>query len=151
MILKDSKSSGRMNCSRKLENKTNERKHIMKRSSRFFLTVVLLASFGLCFGVSAGMAQNLVASDDVKVLTDNDQVRVLDISHKAGTKEPMHSHPAYVAVWLAATKIKVTTPDGKVVERDVKAGQTIYSGPVTHAIENIGSGEWHVIMVELKK
>ena len=125
----------------------------MKRSNRFLLTVFLLASFALCFGVSAGMAQDLAALDpaNVKVLVENDQVRILEVVDKPGAKEPVHSHPAYAAVFLSTTRIKVTTPDGKVVEKDRKVGETQYSGPVTHTVENIGAADFHVIIVELKK
>lgn len=125
----------------------------MKRSNRLLLTVALLASFMLCFGVGTGMAQDLAALDaaHAKVLVDNDKVRVLDVLDKPGAKEPLHSHPAYVAVFLSNTRIKVTTPDGKVVEKDRKVGETQYSGPVTHTVENIGAEDFHVIIVELKK
>ena len=45
---------------------------------------------------------------------------------KPGVKEPMHSHPAYVSYYLDATKVKVTLPDGKVVEKDAQG----WGGPV---------------------
>lgn len=93
----------------------------------------------------------VVAPDDVKVLIDNDRVRVLEVRHKPGAKEPMHSHPAYVAVFLNATRLKVTTPDGKTTEKDRKAGEVLWSGPVTHAVENVGTADQHVIVIELKK
>jgi quercetin dioxygenase-like cupin family protein len=99
------------------------------------------------------MAQDLatLAPNDVKVLVDNDQVRILEVVDKPGGKELMHSHPAYVSVYLSATRIKVTAPDGKVVEKDRKPGEVQYSGPTTHAVENIGAADFHVIIIELKK
>jgi len=114
---------------------------------------VLLATLALGFAAKTAMAEDLVKvmPEDVKVLVDNDQVRVLDVLHKPGVKEAMHSHPAYVSVYLSATRVKVTTPDGKTVEKDRKAGDVAYSGPVTHALENIGTSDQHVIVIELKK
>ena len=99
------------------------------------------------------MAQDLakVAPDNVKVIVDNDRVRVLEVLDKPGEKEPMHSHPAYVAVFLSATRVKVTTPDGKTVEKDRKAGEVSWSEATTHALENIGTADQHVIVIELKK
>jgi quercetin dioxygenase-like cupin family protein len=125
----------------------------MTRSTRFLLAALVIASFALCFGVSAGMAQDLVvvAPNTAKVLVDNDQVRILEVLDKPGDIEPMHAHPAYAAVFLSATRIKVTTPDGKVVEKDRKPGEVQYSGPVTHTVENVGTADFHVIIVELKK
>ncbi len=118
------------------------------------LTIVLfLTVLALGFATRTVTAQDLakVAPNDVKVLIDNDQVRVLDVLHKPGAKEPMHSHPNYVAVFLSATKLKYTTPDGKTGEKDRKAGEVTWSGPVTHAVENIGTTDQHVIVIELKK
>jgi len=114
---------------------------------------VLLATLALGMGASTAIAEDLakVMPDDVKVIIDNDRVRVLDVLHKPGVKEPMHSHPDYVSVYLSTTRVKVTTPDGKTVEKDRKAGEVAWSGPVTHALENIGTADQHVIVIELKK
>ena len=113
----------------------------------------LLVTFVLVFAAKTAIAQDLVKvmPKDVKVLIDNDRVRVLEVVHKPGAKEPMHSHPAYVAVFLSATKLKVTTPDGKTTVKDRKAGETYWSEAVTHAVENVGSADQHVIVIELKK
>jgi beta-alanine degradation protein BauB len=118
----------------------------------YFIMSVLLATLALGLGTKTAMAEDLVKvmPNDVKVIVDNDRVRVLDVLHKPGVKEPMHSHPAYVTVYLSATKVKVTTPDGKTVEKDRKAGEVQYNAPVTHALENIGTADQHVIVVELK-
>lgn len=124
----------------------------MKRTKKFLLRASLLAFVALCFGAGTVAAQDLAAvvPDDVKVLVDNDKVRILEVVHKPGAKEPMHSHPYYVSVFLGSTRVRVTTPDGKVVEKDRKAGETAFNNPVTHALENIGTGDQHVIVVELK-
>jgi hypothetical protein len=92
-----------------------------------------------------------LSPEDVKVLLENDRVRVLEVRHQPGVKEPMHSHPAYISYFLDDTKVKVTSPDGKTVVRDRKAGEIQFSGPVTHALENIGTTEQHVLVIELKK
>ena len=119
----------------------------------YFIMSVLLVTLALGLGTNTVMAQDLakVAPDNVKVIVDNDRVRVLDVLHIPGAKEPMHSHPAYVAVYLNSTRVKVTTPDGKTVERERKAGEVSWSEAVTHAVENIGSTDQHVIVIELKK
>ncbi|MBI5583403.1 MAG: cytoplasmic protein [Deltaproteobacteria bacterium] len=119
----------------------------------WFIMSILLVTLALGLATKTAMAQDLaiLMPNDIKVLVDNDRVRVLDVLHKPGVKEPMHSHPAYVAVFLSATRQKVTTPDGKTVERDRKAGEVSWSGPVTHALENIGTTDQHVIVIELEK
>lgn len=117
------------------------------------MLVSFLVTLVLGFAARTVSAQDLakLAPEDVKVLIDNDQVRVLEVIHKPGAKEPMHSHPAYVAVFLSATKLKYTMPDGKTGEKDRKAGEVTWSGPVTHTVENIGTTDQHVIVIELKK
>ncbi len=114
---------------------------------------VLVVSLVLVFGARMAMAQDYakVSPEDVKVLLENDRVRVLEVRHQPGVKEPMHSHPAYVSYYLSATRVKVTTPDGKTVEKDRKAGEVQFSEPVTHALQNIGTTEQHVLVIELKK
>ncbi|HEY5997859.1 MAG TPA: cytoplasmic protein [bacterium] len=113
----------------------------------------LVVSLGLTGGAGPATAQDVaaVAPKNVKVLVDNDRVRVLDVLDKPGEMEPMHFHPDFVTVGLGTTRIKVTTPDGKVVEKERKLGDAVYSGPVTHSIENIGPADFHVIVIELKK
>ena len=124
---------------------------MMKNLTWFIMSVVLVA-FVLGLSANMAMAEDLakVMPNDVKVLIDNDQVRVLDVLHQPGVKEPMHSHPNYVSVYMSTTRVKVTTPDGKTVEKDRKAGEVAYSGPTTHALENIGTADQHVIVIELK-
>ncbi|RJQ56890.1 MAG: cytoplasmic protein [Nitrospiraceae bacterium] len=119
----------------------------------YFILGALLVTLALGLGAKTAMAQDLakLMPNDVKVLIDNDRVRVFDVLHKPGVKEPMHSHPDYVAVFLSSTRVKVTTPDGKTVEKDRKAGEVSWSGPATHALENIGTDDQHVIVIELKK
>ncbi len=117
---------------------------------------LILSLFILC--VSIGFA-SFVLADDVlkaapgccKVLLENENVRVIDYSAKAGEKAGMHSHPAHVAYALVDGKTKFTNADGSTREAELKAGQAIYSPAVTHATENIGSSDLHVIIVEIKK
>ncbi len=113
-----------------------------------FLTMLVLG-----FAARTVLAQDLakLLPEDVKVLIDNDQVRVLEVVHKPGVKEPMHSHPAYVSIFLSATRLKYTMSDGKTGEKDRKAGEVSWSGPVTHSVENVGTTDQHVIVIELKK
>jgi hypothetical protein len=123
------------------------------KSLTYFIMSVLFLILALGLGVNTVMAADLVQvmPDDVKVLVDNDRVRVLDVTHKPGVKEPMHTHPAYVSVNLSDTKVKVTTPDGKTVEKVRKAGEVSWSEATTHAIETVGTAGSHTIVIELKK
>lgn len=69
---------------------------------------------------------------------------------KPGEKVPMHSHPANVIYCLSDSKIKLTYPDGKTEERENKAGAARWNEAVTHATENVGTTEHHLVQIELK-
>ena len=85
-----------------------------------------------------------------KVLFENNKVRVLETRYKAKDKSAMHSHPALVACFIKQGKGKFTLPDGKTQEMEAKAGDAVFMDAQTHAVENIGNTELHVILVELK-
>jgi quercetin dioxygenase-like cupin family protein len=85
-----------------------------------------------------------------KVLLDNDQVRVLDVRIQPGQKIAMHSHPANVVYFVSDAKFKITFPDGKTALREIKAGTALWSGPETHAVENTGTTEYHLVQIEMK-
>jgi quercetin dioxygenase-like cupin family protein len=101
----------------------------------------------------AARAQDVVAvaGDSHKVIFENDQVRVLSVRLAPGQKAPMHAHPANVAYYLSGGKLRVTTPDGKSVEKTPKAGTAGWADPVTHAVENIGTSDFTQVQIELKR
>jgi hypothetical protein len=63
----------------------------------------------------------------------------------------MHSHPRGFVYYLADARFRVSFPDGKTEDSEVKAGEAHWRDPVTHAAENIGTTEAHAIALELKK
>jgi len=91
-----------------------------------------------------------VEPEKSKLLFENDQVRAIEWWFKAGEKFEMHSHPEHVIYITKPSKIKFSFPDGKTSEVEMKAGQVIWSDPVTHSAENIGTSEVRGIAFELK-
>jgi quercetin dioxygenase-like cupin family protein len=107
----------------------------------------------LCIGLVPMLsAQDAVKADPqhYKVMSENDQVRVLKVHYGAHEKSVMHSHPNLVAVFLNDAKTKFTFPDGKTQTMDVKAGDAVYEPAVTHLPENVGENGMDIILVELK-
>ena len=88
--------------------------------------------------------------DKYKVVLENAQVRVLEYKDQPGEKTHQHSHPAFVLYAVTAFKRKIHLPDGKVLMREFKPGDVMYSPEQTHIGENVGTTPTHVIMVELK-
>ena len=98
----------------------------------------------------AGADPTQVAADNYKVVLENDQIRVLEVTGKAGTKIPMHVHPAYVAYNVTGGKTTFTDASGKTHESDSKAGDTEWREPEAHAAL-VQSGGSRVLVIELKR
>lgn len=120
----------------------------LKLRARVVVFVTLAA-----FAVPVARAQDMVkvAPKSCKVLLDNDRVRVLRVVTKPGEKLEMHSHPANMVYAISSGKAKFTSTDGKSEERELKAGQAIWSDAVTHSSENVGTAPTRVLVIELKK
>ncbi|MCW8905624.1 MAG: cytoplasmic protein [Sedimenticola sp.] len=112
----------------------------------------MLVIFTLSFAAMPLFAQDPVVSDGdkYKVLFENDKVRVLDYKDQPGEKTHEHSHPAFVLYALAPFSRKITLPNGKIIMREFKTGDVLYSDDQTHIGENLGETPTHVIMVEMK-
>jgi quercetin dioxygenase-like cupin family protein len=91
------------------------------------------------------------ASNVYTFVMENDRVRVLDARFKPGEKAAMHLHPDHVVHVLNDGKLKLTPLKGKIQEIPLKAGQTIWMDATTHAAENTGKTDVHLLVVELKK
>jgi len=102
-------------------------------------------------------AQPLKGDDPVSVdpahyksLLDNERVRVLEFRAAPGEKTPMHSHPDYITYSFSGGKNRFTYPKGKPFMAVSKPGDTLWHMAETHAGENTGGTELHVLIVELK-
>jgi beta-alanine degradation protein BauB len=116
---------------------------------------ILLVTCCLCLAVSTLLSQDVLTvtggKETHKVLLDNAHVRVLDVHIPPGQNIAMHSHPANVTYVVSGGKVKVTLPDGKTAVRDLTTGSATWSEPVTHAVENVGNTEIHLVQTEMKE
>jgi quercetin dioxygenase-like cupin family protein len=111
--------------------------------------VFLLAS--LASG-PAVVAQDPVSIDpaDVKVAFENEQIRVLHTRYAPHQKIATHSHPSRVIVYITDTHALVTSASGATQELRYKAGDSRWSEPATHSVENLEDTEFEIVEVELK-
>lgn len=114
-------------------------------------TLIFVSFAGLC--PMAAWAQDAAHTDPDKyrVILENDCVRVLDYQDRPGERTLPHRHPDFVLYALGPFKRKLTLPDGKVLLREFKRGDVMWSDAQTHTGENVGDAPTHVLMVELKK
>lgn len=91
-----------------------------------------------------------VDPEHYKVLLENERVRVLEFRGAPGDKTPMHSHPNYVTYSFNGGKTAFTYPKGKPAEAVTPAGDVRWHKAETHAGQNTGQTELHVLIVEIK-
>ena len=109
----------------------------------------------LCIAAGSLRAQDTLQTyPGGKVVLENDRVKVTEYTakpHEGVCGIGMHSHPAHLTVILQAAKVKVTTPDGKTVERAPKGENVFWSEAGTHSVENIDILIRKALIIELKE
>ena len=86
-----------------------------------------------------------------KVVAEGATLRMTMNILKPGQRDKYHSHKETAAYYIADCHVRVYTPDGKFIERTIKAGTTSVGGAVvSHSVENIGQTECRVIVTEPK-
>ena len=103
--------------------------------------------------ISKSIMQDAVETDGDKysVVLENERVRVLRYHDKPGDRTSQHAHPDYVLYAESSFKRRLTFPDGRKQEVDVKAGSVVWMKGHIHIGENIGDTNTDVIIVELKE
>ena len=84
----------------------------------------------------------------LKVLAEDENVRVLKYAPEKGDKTPMHSHPSTVVYVIKGGKVRFTMPDGTTRDAELKTGDALLRPPVTHADEALD--DLDVMLVEIK-
>jgi len=106
--------------------------------------------------VSSALAARALAQDraavvpGMKVLLENDCVRVQYHDVAVGQTIPMHSHPNYVVYTLEPFKARIRLKDGTQRISQRKGGEAYWNEPITHSVENLGTTPVHNLILELK-
>ena len=102
--------------------------------------------------IDHGSAPDLLAAEpeQTKILLENERVRVLDVRVAAGQKQQMHSHPDHLVYPLSAYRIRHIAEDGSTSISEREPGEVVWIPAESHAGENVGETECHVLIVELK-
>ena len=91
-----------------------------------------------------------VSSDNYKVLLENENVRVLEMSLHAGQSDVEHSHPTETVYFITGGKVKIHLPDGHSDEAEIPDGFVMHQEAWTHRVENVGDTDVHAIIFEPK-
>ena|SRR5437773_9425202 len=126
----------------------------MKRNWKQIVGLVFIVAVAISLGAAAATwaaeQDRATIVPGMKVLLDNDCVRVQYHDVAVGQKVPMHSHPNYIVYTLKPFKARITLPDGTQRISDRKAGEAYWNEALSHSVENIGSTDIHNLIVEMK-
>jgi quercetin dioxygenase-like cupin family protein len=112
--------------------------------------IAILVSLAGALPTSSAAQDRTHVVPGMKVLLNNDCVRVQYHDVGVGQTVPMHSHPAYVVYTLKPFKALITLPDGTHRISERKAGESYWNPPITHSVKNLGKGPIHNLIVEMK-
>jgi quercetin dioxygenase-like cupin family protein len=118
----------------------------------------LASTLAACAVRPAASSANPVAASDATttdpdkyhVVLDNEHVRVLDYTDRPGQKTSLHHHPDFVLHALGPFERRLHFADGTSRVVSFHGGETVFMPAQTHAGENIGTTDTHVLIVELK-
>lgn len=90
------------------------------------------------------------ASPDVyRVISQNEQVKLIVATWKPGHKDAPHSHPAGAVYFLDDCTLRAHAPDGSSRLLMTKSGSgTVQAAVAGHVIENTGSSDCRIVMFE---
>lgn len=110
-----------------------------------------IAMLGLLAASLAAPAQDrATVVPDMKVLLENECVRMQFHDVAVGEKTPMHSHPKYAIYVFNPYKARITLADGSQKISEHQAGEAFWHEASRHVVENIGDTPIHNLVVELQ-
>ena len=105
------------------------------------------------FTIYGKCQRDIRVSDTIKVILENDKLRVTEYSSTPGKDvcgKGMHTHAPHLSILLTDAFVRQTTADGKVQDFDLKAGTTFWSEADTHIAINSGNKPAKAYLIELK-
>ena len=113
----------------------------------------LFAACFFTFALYGKSQQNIPVPDTIKVILENDKVKVTEYVSNPGKDvcgKGKHTHGPHLSILLTDAKVTVTTADGKTQMVNVKAGTAFWSEAETHIVINSGSKIVRAYIVEVK-
>lgn len=92
-----------------------------------------------------------IAPDIHKLVYDDEQLRILDVLVKPHAKAGLHRHPRNITYILTGGTLRFTNDASETNDVTFQDGHTASMPETLHAVENIGSSDWHAIVIEFKK
>ncbi len=87
----------------------------------------------------------------VKILLENERVKIYEMHLRPWQKMEMHSHPEYTSYLLTDAKLRIHFPNGITEDRGYKKGEAGYRQAQQHSLENRSDEDIRIVITELKK
>ena len=100
-----------------------------------------------------GQLPEKVSPEVYKVLLENDDVKVMEVTFKPGQSDKMHKHNPLTAYFLEGGTTKGTNLNGNSGKPTThKEGKVMHiPREVTHQVKNVGDTTLRILLVEHKK
>jgi beta-alanine degradation protein BauB len=85
-----------------------------------------------------------------KVLLDNEKMKVVEVRYKPGAVNKMQARPPRAIYYFTDSREKITTADGKTMERNLKAGEAVWRDQETTEVTNGGKKDVRLIVIAPK-
>src|SRR5687767_836436 len=122
----------------------------MKKAILLTLSMIAFTTF---ISVQSAFAQDIMEpwpGVTIKVLTENENVKVFRVTFAKNAVADWHSHPEHTIYALTNARIKAEEKGKEPAILDLKAGQAVWSPAVTHKSSNIGKKKATLIVTEIK-
>lgn len=119
---------------------------------RLFISSIILILISCSGSKENRLLPEVVSPEIYKVLLDNDNVKVMEVTFAPGQGDNMHDHDPVTFYLLQGGKAQVTLPDGTVNEREIATGVTGHNSKnQRHQVTNIGDDVIKILLVEQKR
>jgi quercetin dioxygenase-like cupin family protein len=123
----------------------------MKKIILMMLSAIMLSAM---LSVQNAKAQDKVPNwpgVTIKVLTDNENVNVSEVTFAPGAVADWHSHPQFTVYAVTDVKMQVEINGKETTVAELKAGEARWSPAVTHKTSNVGKKPFTIIVTEIKE
>ncbi len=117
------------------------------------LIKLLLSASVLILGINSVYAED-IKGVDVKNIFNSDKAAGVLVTVQPGATFPSAARPVRAVYYISGGEIERIYPDGKIVKKQFKAGDTAYLDKpeemAAHAIKNVGKKEFKAFVVNIK-
>jgi beta-alanine degradation protein BauB len=133
-----------------IQYKLNTKFNYMKKTILLMLSVTILTAFGTAETADAQDKKEPWPGVTVKILTENDNVKISEITFAPGAVADWHSHPQHTIYAVTDIKMKEEIKGKESTTSEIKAGQAMWLPAINHLITNVGKAPFTAIVTEIK-